>query len=91
MTEYRNNSIVPTVPQDTTSPATGAGAGQVHLHSMLATCCYDPEMMRVQTPPESAVQAVSQEFNAYVLSKLSPKGTHPLAFWEVRSIICIYQ
>ncbi|KAF8431533.1 hypothetical protein L210DRAFT_875089, partial [Boletus edulis BED1] len=89
MTEYRSNSAVQTVPQDATPAATGTG--QVHLHSTLATHYYGLEMIKVWALSQLALQAVDQEFNGYALSMPCPKGTHPLAFWEIRSIVCIYQ
>lgn len=81
MTEYQNNSAVQAVPQDT--PALATGASQVHLYSMLATHLYGLETIKVWAPSQSALQAVNQEFNAYVLLKPSPEGTGSLAFWKV--------
>ncbi|KAF8124476.1 hypothetical protein EV363DRAFT_1178050, partial [Boletus edulis] len=65
------------------------GAGQVCFHATLALRYYGVTTLRVREPSQSVPQAVNQEFNACILSVLSPEGTHPLAFWEVRLIICI--
>ncbi|KAF8129616.1 hypothetical protein EV363DRAFT_1168993 [Boletus edulis] len=78
-----------TVPRNVEIPATGAG--HVCLHSTLAMCYYGLPTIKVRAPSQPAPQAVDQEFIAYIMSVPSPEGTHPLAFWEVRSIICIYQ
>lgn len=38
--------------------------------------------MEIQMPSQGS-QTIDHEFNAYVTSNRSPKGTDPLAFWEV--------
>jgi hypothetical protein len=44
--------------------------------------------MEIQMPSQGS-QTIDHEFNAYVTANRSPKGTDPLAFWEVSFCRCI--
>lgn len=84
MREYRDLNAQPE-----TEIILATDAGRVRLHTTLATRYCGVPIITVRTPSRQTPLPVEQEFNAYALSIPSPEDTHPLAFWEVRSIICL--
>lgn len=94
MKEYRSNrdcvtQAVPQNPAPAAATATVTASRTVRPYSTLAARYGLPTIRVRPSSQQQSLQTVDQEFSSYILSTPSLEDTHPLAFWEVSSLICV--